>query len=78
MRARCTQAGADLAFLANQYSIQRADCATTVIGTRSSAHLRSAVEAATAPIDEELLAQVLALRPAPDERAWTSGLPENN
>jgi L-galactose dehydrogenase len=78
MRALCAEAGADLAFLANQYSIQRTDCATTVIGTRSSAHLRSAAEAATAPIDEELLTAVLALRPAQGERAWTSGLPENN
>ncbi len=78
MRARCAEAGADLAFLANQYSIQRTDCATTVIGTRSSTHLRSAVEAATAPIDEELLTAVLALRPPPGEQAWSSGLPENN
>ena len=78
MRAVCARAGADLAFLANQYSIQRTAAATTLVGTRSSAHLRAAVAAASTPVDEELLSAVLALRPPAGERTWPSGLPENN
>ena len=78
MRAVCARAGADLAFLANQYSIQRTAAATTLVGTRSSAHLRAAVAAASTPVDEERLSAVLALRPPAGERTWPSGLPENN
>ncbi|MEX2552641.1 MAG: aldo/keto reductase [Actinomycetota bacterium] len=70
--------GIDLAFIANQYSIQRSDCATTLVGIGKSRHLQSAIEAASAPIDEELLAELLALRPAPEERHWISGLAANN
>ena len=46
--------------LANQYSIQRSGCATTLIGTAKQRHLDSAVAAAEQPIDEGLLADVLA------------------
>ena len=52
--------GVDIAFLANQYSIQRSGCATTVIGTVKPHHLDSAVRAAETPIDEDVLAEVLA------------------
>jgi len=78
MAAVCRDRGVDLAFVANQYSIQRSGCATTAIGTARSQHLRSAVTAAETPIDESLLADLLALRPPPDEWQWHSGLPENN
>ncbi|GMA21636.1 aldo/keto reductase [Arsenicicoccus piscis] len=74
MRAVCAEAGVDIAFLANQYAIQRAGCPTTLVGTAKSAHLRSALEAADAPIDEDLLAAVLACRPDPAEASWPSGL----
>lgn len=69
--------GADLAHLANQYAIQRSGAATTVIGTTRLDHLRDAVAAAEEPIDEELLAAVLAHRPDPDSHQWDIGLPEN-
>jgi aryl-alcohol dehydrogenase-like predicted oxidoreductase len=78
MAALCASRGADLAFVANQYSIQRSGCVTTVIGTRTSHHLRSALAAAETPLDEELLRDLVALRPPVDARTWTSGLPENN
>jgi L-galactose dehydrogenase len=78
MAALCAARGADIGFVAHQYSIQRSGCATTVIGTSKSSHLRSAVAAAETPIDEELLSDLLALRPPMDAREWTSGLPENN
>lgn len=78
MAALCAERGADLAFLANQFSIQRSGCATTLIGTAKSHHLRSAVDAADAPIDQDLLDAVLELRPATEQRSWLSGRPENN
>ena len=74
----CRKRGVDLAFIANQYAIQRSGCATTVVGVGRSRHLSSAVEAVSAPIDEALLAELIALRPAGAARQWISGLPENN
>lgn len=74
----CRERGVNIAHLANQYSIQRGGGATTLIGTRKISHVRDAVAAASDPIDEELLAEVLALRPPVEERTWLSGLPENN
>lgn len=76
MVALCKQVGADIGRLANQYAIQRSGCATTVVGTAKPHHLDAAVDAATAPIDEDLLARVLAL--APRCPWWNSGLQENN
>lgn len=78
MVEHCTARGVDVAFVANQYAIQRSGCATTLIGTGRSHHLRSAVAAADAPLDETLVAELLALRPPVEERSWVSGLPENN
>jgi L-galactose dehydrogenase len=78
MAGLCADRGADIAFVANQYSIHRCDCVTTVIGTSNSHHLRSAVAAAETAVDEELLQALLGLRPPVDERTWTSGLAENN
>lgn len=70
--------GIDIAFLANQFAIQRTKAATTVVGAGKPQHLRSALNAAETPIDEGILTEILALRPQPEERQWTSGLAENN
>jgi L-galactose dehydrogenase len=70
--------GADISLLANQYAIQRSGCATTLIGTAQPAHLDQAVQAATLPIDEDLLSAVLATVKDVRGLCWTSGLPENN
>jgi L-galactose dehydrogenase len=78
MVARCAEHGVDPAFVANQYSTQRSGCATTVIGTAKSRHLAAAVEAAETPLDEDLVAELVALRPPVGRRQWTSGLPDNN
>jgi L-galactose dehydrogenase len=76
-REAAERLGIDIAFLANQYAIQRSGCPTTVIGTARPEHLDSAVRAATEPIDEEALAAVLeAVGPARD-LTWRTGLPEN-
>ena len=69
--------GADLAFLANQYALQRVGADTTVIGSTNPEHLASAARALTTPIDEELLAEVLACRLPLEEQQWRVGLPEN-
>jgi L-galactose dehydrogenase len=74
----CAGRGVDVAFVANQYAIQRSGCATTLIGTGRSRHLHSAVTAAETPIDDALVAELTALRPPMGERTWSSGLPENN
>lgn len=78
IKAICAEAGVDVAFLANQFSIQRSGCPTTVIGTVKPANLDSAVAAATAPIDEELLARVLEAAAPVARHCWISGRPENN
>jgi len=78
MVAHAAGRGADVAFVASQYAIQRSGCATTLIGTGRISHLRSAVEATETAIDESLLQELLALRPTVKERTWTSGLEENN
>jgi L-galactose dehydrogenase len=74
----CQGRGADVSLLANQYSIQRSGCATTLIGTTRQRHLDSAVAAAEQPIDEELLSEVLAAIGPDRGRHWMSGLPQNN
>lgn len=78
MAALCAERGVDIAFVANQYAIQRSGCATTLIGTGKAHHLRSAVAAVTAELDDQLVDELIALRPPVDERTWTSGLAENN
>lgn len=78
MSALCAQNGQDVSFVANQYSIQRSGCATTVVGTGKSRHLHSALAAIDAPIDEDLIEALLSLRPSIPSRTWTSGLAENN
>lgn len=70
--------GLDIAFIANQYAIQRGGCATTVIGTRKLKHVDAAIAAATTPINEQILSDLLWFRPKPDEQQWPSGLAENN
>jgi L-galactose dehydrogenase len=74
----CQRRGADVSFLANQYSIQRSGCATTLIGTAKERHLDSAVAAAEKPIDEDLLAEVIGAIGSDRRRHWRSGLLQNN
>jgi aryl-alcohol dehydrogenase-like predicted oxidoreductase len=74
----CRDRGANVSFLANQYSIQRSDCATTLIGTAKQRHLDSAVAAVDQPIDEDLLAEVLGAIGPDRGRHWMSGLAQNN
>ncbi len=70
--------GIDVAFLANQYAIQRTGTATTMAGIGNSSQLHSAVDAASTPIDEFILQEFLALRPPAGQRQWRIGMEENN
>ena len=74
----CRRHSIDIAFLANQFAIQRSGCPTTVIGTTKPHHLESAVRAATEPIDDDLLNEVLAATSGVRTESWISGLTENN
>jgi len=74
----CWGKGADIGFLASQFSIQHSQCPTTVVGTATTEHLQNAIRAVTTPIDEELLAGVLAQTADVRRQPWISGLPENN
>lgn len=76
--ALCNERGVDISYLANQYSIQRSGCATTVIGTTKTKNLDAAVDAVSSPIDEELLSEVLSATEHVRRMSWISGLPENN
>ena len=78
VRSICAERGVDVSFLANQFAIQRSNCATTLIGTVNPRHLDSAVSAADTPIDDSLLADVLAAAEPVRQGCWVSGLPENN
>jgi L-galactose dehydrogenase len=76
--AVCAQGGTDIAFLANQFSIQCSGAATTVVGTTKARHLDAALAAESTPIDEDLLAAVLMVTADVRDLSWSSGLPENN
>nr|WP_300151904.1 aldo/keto reductase [Propionicimonas sp.] len=78
MRDYARGRGLDLAVLANQYAVQRAGAATTVMGLGKLEHLKAAVAAAEEPLDPIVEHDLLALRPPKGTRRWISGLPENN
>lgn len=74
----CCSRGVDVSELANQFSIQRSGCATTVIGTTKAKNLDAAVAAVSSTIDDDLLGEVLALTEGVRGLSWMSGHAENN
>ncbi|MFJ6302204.1 aldo/keto reductase [Pseudarthrobacter oxydans] len=76
MRTLAAEQGADVSFTANQYSMWRG-ASTTVIGASKIKNLCSAIRACGEPLESELEAAFLALRPSPADRKWKSGLAEN-
>lgn len=78
MARTAAEHGVDIAFVANQYALQRVQCDTTVIGSTNIEHLTAATAALTTPIDEELLAALLQSRLPTEAQQWDVGLPENN
>jgi L-galactose dehydrogenase len=73
----CRARGVDIVKLAVQFAISHPGIATTLIGTGSPENIRKNVAYAEAPIDFELMAEVLQiLRPIHDHN-FTRGRPEN-
>jgi L-galactose dehydrogenase len=76
--AFCREQGTSIAQLAVQFSVANADIATTVVGTASPAHIEENVRWAEAPIDRELLDEVLRILAPVHNETWPSGRPENS
>ena len=75
---RCCVWGKDLKQLAIKFAVSHPDIATTLVSTANPQHIRSNVQWAEAPLDEELLAEVLKILRPIHSRTWPSGRPENN
>ncbi|RMF03717.1 MAG: aldo/keto reductase [Chloroflexi bacterium] len=74
----CAGKGVDIAQLALQFSLANPDFATTLIGTASAANVQKNVQWMEAPMDEQLLAEVLEILAPIHNQTWVSGRPENN
>ena len=68
----------DLSKLAVQFSVSNPNLATTLVGTASSEHLVHNARWIEEPIDQSLLAEVLAILAPVRNKTWPSGRPENN
>jgi hypothetical protein len=77
-RRGLTASWRDVSFLANQYSIRRSSCATTLIWTIKQQHHDLGLAAAEEPIDEEMLADVVATVGRDRGRHWMSGCRTTN
>jgi len=74
----CEQKGSDIAKLALQYSIANPDITTTVAGSANPNNIRNWAKWAAEPIDQELLAEVLAIFAPVKNIGHTEGLLKNN
>ncbi|MFO0930678.1 MAG: aldo/keto reductase [Gemmataceae bacterium] len=74
----CAARGVDIAQLAVQFSVANPDMATCVVGSANPDNVRKWVEWANAPIDETLLAEVLAILQPAHNWHHIEGRPENN
>jgi L-galactose dehydrogenase len=76
--ALCASRGVDIAKLALQFSLANPDITTTVSGSANPKNIRNWAAWAAEPIDQALLAEVLALFAPVHNRGHVEGLPENN
>ena len=76
--AYCRRQGVDIAQLAIQYALAYPGVATTLVGTANPKNIEKNVRWMEMPIDEELLAEVLAILEPVHNKTWPSGRPENN
>jgi len=74
----CEGRGVDIAQLALHYSLANEDLSTCVVGSANPANVRKWAEWADLPIDEGLLAEVLAILAPIHDWHYTEGRPENN
>ncbi|BAM03792.1 aldo/keto reductase [Phycisphaera mikurensis] len=73
----CERRGARIEKLAVQYAVAELRIASTLVSSASPARMQSNVEALSDPIDEELLADVLAVLEPVHNQSWPSGIQEN-
>jgi aryl-alcohol dehydrogenase-like predicted oxidoreductase len=72
----CARKGAELARLALQFSVAHPDIPTTLVSTGSAETIRRNVRWIEEPMDEALLAEVLAMLAPIRDKTWPSGLEE--
>lgn len=75
--AHCAEKGADLSRLALQFAVRNSDIATTLVGTASPENLKKNAAWIEEPLDEDLLAEVLAILAPIQGATWLTGRPEN-
>jgi len=85
LRAKCAEAaalcrarGTSIGRLALQFAMAHPDIHTHIVGTASPARVLENIRDATAPLDPELLRDVLAVLQPVHNMTWPSGRPENN
>ncbi len=74
----CSKKGSDIAKLALQFSLANPDITTTVAGSANPSNIRNWAKWAAEPIDQELLAEVLAIFAPVKNIGHTEGLLKNN
>ena len=74
----CASRGVDIARLALQFSLAKPGIATTVSGSANPHNIRNWARWAAEPLDEQLLAEVLAIFAPVKNIGHAEGLPENN
>jgi len=76
--ARCKSKGKSIEELALQFAVANRDIATTLVGTADPVNMKKNIEAISRPLDQTLLAEVLAILKPVHNLTWPSGRPENN
>ena len=76
--AYCKERGEDISKLALQFSLANPDIHAVFVGTANPDRIRQNVAWAEEPLDETLLAEVLAMLKPVHNMTWPSGRPENN
>ncbi len=74
----CRARGVAIEQLAIQFALANAGIHTTLVGTANPGNLKKNVLWADAPIDQELLTEVLAILQPVHNKTWPSGRPGNN
>ena len=74
----CSSKGVDIAQLAVQFCVANESITTTVAGSANPENVRNWAKWAAAPMDEELLAEVLDIIEPIKDIGHIEGLPENN
>lgn len=74
----CSDHGVDIAQLAIQFSCEHPGIATTIAGSANPTNIAKWAEWLAAPMDRDLLHQVLAIFEPVKDLGHTEGLPENN